>query len=92
MISKELLELLVCPENRMPLELADEDLVTRINNAIRAGSLKNRAGQPLSEPLSGALIRQDGALAYGIVDDIPIMLVDEAIPIDQLEADTKATD
>ena len=91
MISEELLELLVCPENRMPLELADEDVVARLNKAIAAGSLTNRAGQRLEEPLSGALLRQDRTLAYGIVDDIPIMLVDEAILLDQLDAVSDST-
>ncbi|MCH8298607.1 MAG: hypothetical protein IH873_11115 [Chloroflexi bacterium] len=45
MISKELLDLLVCPKNRMPLTLADEELLARLNQAIAAG--KKRFGMIL---------------------------------------------
>lgn len=86
MISKELLDLLVCPENRSPLTLADDELLAKLNRAIAAGSIKNRSGQQVSESLSGALVRQDGRMLYPIVDDIPIMLVEEAIPLEGLEA------
>ncbi len=85
MISKELLDLLVCPENRTPLTLADDELLVKLNRAIAAGSVKNRSGHQVGEPLSGALVRQDGRLLYPIVDDIPIMLVEEAIPLEGLE-------
>ena len=85
MISKELLDLLVCPENRTPLTPADDELLAKLNRAIAAGSVKNRSGQQVSEPLSGALVRQDGRVLYPIVDDIPIMLVEEAIPLEGLE-------
>ena len=87
MISKELLDLLVCPESRMPLKLADEELLARLNQAIAAGKVKNRSGQPVTESLAGALLRQDGNVLYPIIDDIPIMLVDEAIPLEGLEND-----
>ena len=35
--------------------------------------------------IDAALVRGDGALAYVVRDDIPVMLVDEAVPLDQLE-------
>ncbi len=85
MISKELLDLLVCPENRTPLTPADDELLAKLNRAIAAGSVKNRSGQQVSESLSGALVRQDGRMLYPIVDDIPIMLVEEAIPLEGLD-------
>lgn len=87
MISKELLDLLVCPKNRMPLTLADEELLARLNQAIAAGKVKNYSGQQVTESLAGALLRQDGNVLYPIIDDIPIMLVDEAIPLEGLEND-----
>ena len=34
MISKQLLDILICPETRTPLTLADADLVARLNKAI----------------------------------------------------------
>lgn len=85
MIRQELLDLLQCPETKKPLRLADESLVARINEAIAAGGVKNRVGETLETPLSGGLVSEGGKLLYPIVDDLPILLVDEAIPLEQLE-------
>jgi uncharacterized protein YbaR (Trm112 family) len=81
-IDKEFLDLLVCPENRTPLSLADEALVARLNAAVDAGTLTNRSGQPVREAIQGGLVRQDGTLLYPIMDDIPVLLVDEAIVLE----------
>lgn len=83
MVSKELLEILVCPETHQPLTGAPADLLARLNAAIASGTLTNRAGQAVKEKLAAGLVRQDGQLLYPIVDDIPLMLIDEAIPLPQ---------
>ena len=82
MVSKELLEILVCPETRQPLTPAAPDVVARLNAAIAAGQLTNRSGQAVKQKLSGGLVRQDGKVLYAIVDDIHLMLVDESIGLD----------
>ena len=84
MPAAELLDILVCPETKQPLRLADEALLSRLNSAISAGSLENRAGAQVRVSLDAGLLRQDGELLYPIRDDIPIMLLDEAIPLDSL--------
>lgn len=84
MVDPELLKILVCPEDKTPVALADEALVAKINAAIQAGSLKNRGGEPVQARIDGGLVREDKAYLYPIRDDIPIMLIDEAIPLDQL--------
>ena len=83
MIRADLIKMLACPENQTTLSLASDELVTRLNRAIAAKMLKNRAGQTLEKNLNGALVREDNTLVYAIVDDIPMMLVDEAILLDQ---------
>ena len=85
MIDDELLAILACPENGTPLSLADERLLARVNEAIRAGQVKNKAGEPVTEPLSEGLVREDGRLLYPIRDDIPVLLADEAIPLDSIQ-------
>lgn len=85
MIHPELLEILVCPENKTAVRLADADLVARANAAIEARKLTNRAGAVVEGKLDGGLVREDGAYMYPIRDDIPVMLIDEAIPLAQLK-------
>ena len=85
MISKELIDILVCPESQQPLRLADEELIGRVNQAITATELKNSGGGKVKQSLDGGLIREDGKLLYPIIDEIPVLLTDEAIPLDQLD-------
>jgi uncharacterized protein len=85
MISQDLLKLLVCPENRTPLSAADGGLVQRLNAAIAERRLRNKAGQTLENAIGDALVREDGAIAYPVIDEIPMLLVDEGIPLGQLE-------
>jgi uncharacterized protein len=84
MVHPELLKILVCPENKTPVTLVGEDVVAKLNAAIGKHTLKNRAGALVEQPVDGGLAREDGVYLYPIRDDIPIMLIDEAIPLDQL--------
>ena len=83
MIDATLLDILVCPETKQPLRVADAALLAELNSAIEAGSVSNRGGVAVSDALVEALVREDGALLYPVRDDIPIMLVDESIPLPQ---------
>lgn len=83
MIRTELLKMLVCPEDRSELSIASSELVARINAAIAAGTLVNKAGCKVERPLDGALVRADQTVVYPVVEEIPMLLVDEAIPLDQ---------
>ena len=86
MIRQEFVEMLRCPENRTRLDLADEGLLKRLNDVVAQGTLKNKAGQVMDKPLEGGLVREDRTVLYPIVHDIPILLVDEGILLDQLPA------
>jgi uncharacterized protein YbaR (Trm112 family) len=46
--------------------------------------LHNLAGQSITQPVDGALVRKDKKLLYPIIDGIPVMLSDQAIPLDQI--------
>jgi uncharacterized protein YbaR (Trm112 family) len=84
-ISNELLQILRCPDNRTPLALAEPALVERCNHLVRQRRLKNKAGLPVEHTLDGGMVRADHAVLYPIIDEIPVLLVDEGIPLDQLE-------
>ena len=83
MIDRDLLDILACPENKTPVKLADQPLIDTINNAIEKGEVKNRGGQKIEQPIDGGLVREDRVFLYPIQDAIPIMLIDEAIPIEK---------
>ena len=85
MIDKELLDILVCPKDQVPLALADETLLAKVNEAIVAGRIENLGGRTVEEPLQGGLVRTDKTLLYPIVDEIPVLLADEAIRLQQFE-------
>ena len=86
MIDKNLLSVVACPQNHMRLREAESRLLERMNRAILAGGVKNAAGRPVRDALQGGLVRQDDALLYPIVDDIPVLLPEEGIPLGQFEA------
>lgn len=81
MIDKDLLEILACPKTRQPLREATAAELAAWNAKIAAGALVNVAGKKVADALQGGLVRQDGKLVYPIRDDIPVLLVDEGIPL-----------
>ncbi len=76
-----LLEILRCPETRQTLTEADAAFVDDLNRRIAEGSVVDRAGQVVSEPVDGALLREDGAWLYVIRDQTPDMVIDRALPV-----------
>lgn len=76
-----ILQILACPESKQPLRKATDAELADVNRRIKGKSLVNRIEVTLSEPVDGLLIRQDGLLAYPIRHGIPIMLIEESIPL-----------
>ncbi len=81
---KDLLAILCCPETKQPVSLADPTLVRRLNEAVTDGTLRNKATKLVSEQLDGGLLRADQKILYPIRENIPVMLIDEGIPLEQL--------
>ena len=83
-VDKDLLAILCCPETKLDVSLADETLISKINDAVTRGVLKNKALKPVTELLDGGLIRADRKVLYPIREDIPVMLIEEGIPLEQI--------
>ena len=81
MIDPELLKIMCCPETHQELRVAEAAVIEKLNGEVAAGTLKNRAGKPVQEKIDGGLIRADGKYLYPIRRNIPVMLVDEGIPL-----------
>lgn len=84
MVNPELLEILVCPETRQALKLADEGTLERVNRAVEAGTLKSQSGGRVKDRIEEGLVREDGKVLYPVKEDIPVMLLDEAIRLETL--------
>lgn len=84
MTDKQPPDILVCPSDHTPLAAAEKSLLSKLNQAIAAGRVKNRAGRLVEEPLEGGLVRRDQTLLYPIIDNIPVLLIDEAISLDHI--------
>ena len=50
-------------------------------NARIASGVQNNGGAPAGDKLEAAIIRVDGTFAYPVREEIPVMLIDEAIPL-----------
>lgn len=83
-LSPELIKILCCPETHQEIHFADSSLVAQANQRIAAGTLHNRAGDKVSEAIEGGFVRSDGQFLYPIRKGIPVMLIGEAIPVDQI--------
>ncbi len=83
-IDKELLAILCCPETKQEVSLAEETFVAELNARIGKGEIKNKAGQPVKEKLDGGLVRADKKILYPIRESIPVMLIEEGIPLEGL--------
>ena len=84
MVDSSLVAILACPETHQPVRIADEATVSKVNAAISAGTLKNREGEAVAEPIQTGLVREDNAYLYPVRDDIPVMLIGEAIALGDL--------
>ena len=80
MIAPELLEVLCCPADRAAVRLATPAELETLNTRI-ANGVKNNGGSAVAEKLEAAIIRVDGTFAYPVREEIPVMLIDEAIPL-----------
>ena len=81
MITPSTLQILCCPETHQPLSFAPPPLIEEVNGKIAAGTLKNRAGKVLGARLDAGLLRADGKILYPVRNSIPVLIIDEAIPL-----------
>ncbi len=73
--------LLVCPETKDELIVANEEELKKINNLIASKTVLKKDGTIVNKEIKEALIRTDRKIAYEVVDGIPILLIDEGICI-----------
>jgi uncharacterized protein YbaR (Trm112 family) len=83
-ISEDLLQILCCPQTKVPVKMMTPDQVAKLNEQISQGTVKHVDGSKVEKPLEEGLITEDGKTVYRIDESIPVMLVDQGIPTEQL--------
>ena len=81
----ELLALIVCPENKQPLSIANEETVSKLNQLVEQSTVYFVGGERIAEPLEQLLIRSDGQIGYGVYKGIPNLLIEEGILLTKLD-------
>jgi uncharacterized protein len=77
---QELLNIICCPETHQRFQMADANLIADLNAKIKTGQLKSRAGKPV-ESIDAGFIREDRKFLYPVRNNIPVLLIDESIPL-----------
>ena len=83
-MDRKLLDMIVCPVTKLPLERLDDGRLTRMNAAIAAGRVRNHDSRLVEGSFAAALIRRDGHVVYPILDGIPVLLEEESIDWNQM--------
>jgi uncharacterized protein YbaR (Trm112 family) len=81
-IDNEILALIRCPESQSRLHRADESTLSAMNHAIETGSVVNRAGEVVTQPIQSGLVNEKRTLLYPIREGITVLVVDQAIIIE----------
>lgn len=84
LIGEEFLSLLRCPISGARLINAESSVVDQLNRAIAERRLTNRLGESISEAIDGALYCEEANTCYLIRNNIPTLIVDDSIPLEQL--------
>ena len=84
-VDPELVEILVCPDTKLNVDLVPAETVEKINLAIKENTVLNVDGQSVNDPLQDGLLREDDKIIYPVRDSIPVMLIGEGIPMEQFE-------
>ena len=84
MISNELLSILKCPVTGSPLQLAEDQLVSKVNSAIDEERARSRLEQKVQEQVEGGLTTDEQTWMYPIRDGIPTLVLEEAIDLNSI--------
>ena len=80
-MDESFLSLLRCPRTGGELRLAGVEELAEYNDGVRDGAVSNAAGQKLTRAMEDALVSECGRWLYPVHEGIPVLLVEEAVPL-----------
>jgi len=80
-VDQSFLSLLRCPRTGGEIRLAGAEELAAYNEALGEGKLSNAAGKKLEQAMEGALVSECGRWLYPVHEGIPVLLVEEAVPL-----------
>lgn len=78
-MDRKLLDLLVSPDTRQPLQLLESAGLDALNRAIASGTVTRADGNAQTHPLREVLVTRDRKQLFRVEDGIPVLLAEEAI-------------
>lgn len=84
-IEGKLLEIICCPVSKSPLQRLSAEKLERLNELVAGGSLLYVNGDAVTDPLTEALITEDGKVIYPVEDSIPLLLHEKGIGTTQIQ-------
>ena len=84
-VDRKLLDILRCPVTKQQVFPLTGQQLTAINQAIAMGNVVQADGSTVNDPLDEGLITENQNRVYRVEQEIPVMLEDESILIDQVE-------
>lgn len=81
-IDPEFLSILRCPKTRKPLRMATAEELAEVRRLVEAGTATTRGGERVDAAPEEGLVPEGERVLYPIRDDIPVLLVQEAILLD----------
>ncbi|MGI9471308.1 MAG: Trm112 family protein [Rubripirellula sp.] len=81
MIDQKLIEMLRCPIDGNRLEMAENALLQRLNDAIGRGDLRDRMDQKITQSLDAALINRESNRGFPVRGGIPSLVADESFEL-----------
>ena len=83
MLEPDFVAMLRCVESGSELVLLDRGKLDELNQAITNGHITTQVGHLLERPLEAALVNADASWAYQVLDGIPVLVAEQAIPFQQ---------
>lgn len=85
MIDRNIIDILACPSSHRSLRPMPANRLDRLNDRIKSGRCNYVDGTTIEDPITDALITDNGTLIYRIDDDIPVLLVERGIAARQID-------